>query len=398
MPRILHLGVGNFFRAHLADYTQATPDWRITGVSFRSPNIRDGLEKQGYAYALVIRGADGTEVKRITALQEMIVVPEDPVMLLYEIADPDVAVISLTITEKGYHLGADGRLDLSDPAVAADLQGAAMTPVGALARGLAQRDAPVTVLSCDNLPNNGGKLAAAVTRFADAAGLPAPRDTSFPACMVDRITPGTTDDVRAQAGDPMAVPTEAFTEWVIEDNFAAARPDWPGVQWVGDVAPHEMRKLRMLNGAHSFLAYAGVLKGFEFVHEAVADSELRAQARALMDEAAETLPDTVQRQADAYANALLARFDNPHMNHRLRQIAMDGSQKIPIRILDTLADRGDRRSPALERAVAVWVGFVRQEVAAGRTLEDPAAEALVTACAGNNPDQALRDLLQQDQG
>lgn len=393
MPRILHLGVGNFFRAHLADYTQGCPNWRITGVSFRSPAIRDGLENQNYTYALLIRGAQNTRIKPITVLQEMIVVPEDPGVLLYEMADPEVAVISLTVTEKGYHLGPDGRLNLSDPAVAVDLQGGAMTPVGALARGLAQRDAPVTVLSCDNLPGNGGKLAAAVAHFADAAGLPQPDDTTFPACMVDRITPATTDEVRALAGDPMAVPTEAFTEWVIEDTFAADRPDWPGVQWVTDVAPHEMRKLRMLNGAHSFLAYAGVLQGYEYVHEAVADPDLRAQARALMDEAAHTLPPEVRDQADDYAKALLTRFDNPHMNHRLRQIAMDGSQKIPIRILDTLADRGTRPSPALDAAIAAWVGFVRQEVAAGRTLDDPAAEALVAACGRDNPDRSLRALV-----
>ncbi|MEL6450376.1 MAG: mannitol dehydrogenase family protein [Pseudomonadota bacterium] len=393
MARILHLGVGNFFRAHQADYTQNSPGWAATGVSFRAPTIRDGLAAQGYAYMLVIKDAAGTEHRQITCLDRMIVGAETPEKVMAAIADPAVQVITLTVTEKGYHLGPNGRLSLADPAIQADIAGYGLTPVGALARGLAQREAPVTVLSCDNLPDNGPKLAAAVTDFAQAAGLAITCPVTFPASMVDRITPATTDAIRAEADDPMAVPTERFTEWVVEDTFAAARPDWPGVQWVTDVAPHEMRKLRMLNGAHSYLAYAGTLRGHTYVHEAIADPVLRAGATALMHEAAETLPDTVRAQAAPYAQALITRFENPNLHHSLRQIAMDGSQKIPIRIGATLSDRGNTPSPALQAAITAWIGFVRSEVAAGRTLDDPMVDALATACSDRDPELALRHLI-----
>ena len=393
MGHILHLGVGNFFRAHQAWYTQACPGWEITGVSFRSTTIRDRLAAQGYRYPLVIKDAQGTRVEEITCLRDMIVATQAPDDVLAQIAADATQLVTLTVTEKAYHLGPDGQLDMDDPAVVADLAGGPQTPIGALARGLAARRAPVTVLSCDNLPGNGAKLGAAVRRFAKAAGLEIGPPVSFPSCMVDRITPATTDEIRAEAGDAMAVPTEAFTEWVIEDDFAAARPEWPGVQWVRDVAPHEMRKLRMLNGAHSYLAYAGTLAGHTYVHEAVADPALRAGAAALMAEAASTLPPDAN--ADGYADALLQRFDNPNLHHRLRQIAMDGSQKMPIRIVATRAARSDP-SPALEAAIRAWVAFVRSEVAAGRALDDPMADQLVDACAATHPDAALRAMIMRE--
>jgi fructuronate reductase len=393
MPRILHLGVGNFFRAHVAAYTQACPGWQITGVSLRSAAVRDGLAAQDYRYTLVVKDAQGTELRPITCLDGMHVAPENPEAILDAIASTACDVITLTVTEKAYCLDASGALDLNHPAILGDLHDGPSTVVGYLARGLAARTTPVTVLCCDNLPDNGKKLARAVKSFAKAAGLNVPDTITFPSCMVDRITPATTDAFRAEADDPMAVPTEAFCEWVIEDNFAAARPDWPSVQWVSDVAPHEMRKLRMLNGAHSYLAYAGTLRGYEIVHEAMADPELRATARALMNEAAQTLPPVVQGQTDAYAAALLARFDNPNLHHRLRQIAMDGSQKMPIRIVATLAARGDTPSPALTCAVKAWLDFVQAEVAAGRELDDPMAGQIKAACQSGAPEVALRALI-----
>ncbi|MEL7130851.1 MAG: mannitol dehydrogenase family protein [Pseudomonadota bacterium] len=393
MPRILHLGVGNFFRAHAAAYTQDSPVWSITGVSFRSSNIRDGLAAQDYTYALVIKDRDSTKIRAITCLSDIRVAAENPRAIINAVADAQFDVITLTVTEKAYHLTASGHLNLSAPEIQADLDGRGTTVVGTLARGLAQRTAPVTVLCCDNLPDNGVKLDRAVCRFATAAHLSLPSHVSFPSCMVDRITPATTDDLRAEAGDPMAVPTEAFTEWVIEDRFAAAKPAWPGAQWVDDVAPHEMRKLRMLNGAHSLLAYAGIAKGHTYVHEAVADPDLRSRATALMSEAAATLPPRMQAQAQAYADALIVRFENPNLRHRLQQIAMDGSQKIPIRILATLQDRQGADSPALSHALDAWIAFVRAEVAAGRALDDPRASDLVAASKSKNPDRALRALI-----
>lgn len=393
MPRILHLGVGNFFRAHAAAYTQDTPGWQITGVSFRSPDIRDGLARQGHDYKLVIKDARGTTIKPITCIHDMLVASEDPAAVISTIASDRFDIITLTVTEKAYHLVLDGRLDMVAADVQADLQGTGTTVVGTLTRGLAQRRVPVTVLCCDNLPDNGSKLAGAVRDFATAARLQVPDSIAFPSSMVDRITPATTDTIRAEASDPMAVPTEAFSEWVIEDSFAAARPDWPGVQWVDDVAPHEMRKLRLLNGAHSFLAYAGTLRGYTYVHEAIADAELRRTTQALMRETAETLPASVQMQAETYVNDLITRFENPNLHYRLRQIAMDGSQKLPIRILATQADRGNASSPALQAAVDAWTTFVRAEVAANRPLEDPMADDLVAASTTADPDAALAALL-----
>ncbi|WP_223425682.1 mannitol dehydrogenase family protein [Tateyamaria pelophila] len=393
MPRILHLGVGNFFRAHQAWYTQRCPDWRVTGVSFRSGAVRDRLAAQDYTYSLVIKDAAGTKIERITCLDGMLVMTEDPMAVISAISDPAVDVITLTVTEKAYCLASDGALDKNNPAIRADIDGGSLTPIGALVRGLAGRTTPVTVLSCDNLPDNGRKLGDAIKAFAKAANLTIRATVTYPSCMVDRITPATTDAIRGEAGDDMAVPTEGFTEWVIDDDFAAPRPDWPGVQWVSDVAPHEMRKLRMLNGAHSYLAYAGVLRGHTFVHEAIADPVLRAGASGIMTEAAATLPADVQRQAKDYAAALIARFENPNLHHRLRQIAMDGSQKLPIRILATLTDRSGVDSPALTAAVTAWIAFVQQEVAEGRTLDDPRADEILKACTSSDPDAALRALI-----
>ncbi|MEL7513587.1 MAG: mannitol dehydrogenase family protein [Pseudomonadota bacterium] len=398
MNRILHLGVGNFFRAHGAWYTRDLADWRITGVSLRSPMVRNGLAARNYAYSVVIKDAGGTRIDRVAAIDRMIVGPEDPEAVVAAIADPKVAVVTLTVTEKGYHLGPDGTLYLRDPTVVADFDGAPVTAIGALAHGLSRRTAPATVLSCDNLPGNGAKLGAAIRRFTQLAGLPLPAPVTFPSSMVDRITPATTDEIRAEADDPMAVPTEGFSEWVIENDFAGLRPDWPGVQWVDDVAPHEMRKLRMLNGAHSYLAYAGVGRGHTYVHEAIADPELRSGARALMSEAAETLPDAVRAVAQSYAKALIARFENPNLHHRLRQIAMDGSQKMPIRIVETIHDRAGRPSPALAAAVEAWIAFVQAEVAAGRALDDPMASTLVEACNDPEPQTALRRIIQPKSG
>jgi fructuronate reductase len=377
VTQILHFGPGNFFRAHLADYAFDAGGWEITVVSLRSSSLTAGLARQGYAYTLAVMGE---EPKRIDVIKGGLFAPEDPEAVLNKVASRDVEVISATVTEKGYHLGLDGALMLDAPDICNDLNNSApQTLIGFLARGLAQRQAPVTVLSCDNRPGNGDALQRAVMDFALAAGLEITCKVTFPNAMVDRITPATTDALREATGDPMAVPCEPFKEWVLEDRFATERPNWPGVQWVNDVAPHELRKLRMLNGAHSFLAYAGCLAGHSFVHEAVADPAIRPKVRALMDEAASTLPEEVCDQASGYADALLIRFQNPHIAHRLRQIAMDGTQKLPYRIVETIRDRGPDKSPACLDALRKWIAFCRAETATGREIDDPKAEALAKA-------------------
>lgn len=374
MKRILHFGPGNFFRAHLAEYAFDAGGWEIVGVSLRSAALRDGLAAQGYAYTLAVQGE---AARRIDVIADLRVAPEDPQAVLELVADPEVEVISATVTEKGYHLGRDGALDLADPDIAAEIAGGMpRTLIGYLALGLARRKAPVTVLSCDNRNGNGDALGAAVRRFAEAAGLEITCTISFPNAMVDRITPATTDALRKETGDDFAVPCEPFKEWVIEDRFATPRPDWRGVQWVADVAPHEMRKLRMLNGAHSYMAYAGLLAGHTYVHEAIADAELRPVTIALMQEAGETLPGDQRDRAPDYADALLERWENPHINHKLRQIAMDGTQKLPYRMVETLRDRKGAPSPGSIAGIRAWIDFCRAETAAGRPIDDPWADAL----------------------
>lgn len=381
MGRIVHFGLGNFARAHLLDYTADAGGWDVVGVSLRSPTVRDGLVVQGFAYDLCVQGQG---VKRIDVIHDVLVASEDPKVVLNAMAKAEI--ISVTVTEKGYHLDASGLLDLEDPDIGADLVGQGpSTLIGFLAHGLVGRQMPVTVLSCDNRVENGTALARAVKRFAQAAGLVIDwRIVRFPNAMVDRITPATTANVRAISGDPMAVPTEAFREWVIEDDFAGPRPDWPDVQFVSDVAPHELRKLRMLNGAHSLIAYAGLACGHVFVNQAIADVELRAWVVSLMQEAATTLPTEVRGEALAYAKALVARFENPELMHRLDQIAMDGSQKVPYRFIATLRD-ADGNAPAVIKGIQAWVDFCISETAMGKVLNDPNAKALMDAARGKDP-------------
>ena len=387
MGRIVHFGLGNFARAHLLDYTADAGGWDVVGVSLCSAAIRDGLAAQGFVYDLCVQGVD---VKRIGVLRDVLVAPEKPQAGLDALAKADI--ISATVTEKGYHLDAEGMLDLEDPAILADLaeQGPS-TLIGFLAHGLVGRERPVTVMSCDNRVENGAALRAAVARFAKVADLEIDwSKTRFPNAMVDRITPATTDAVRAISGDQMAVPTEAFREWVIEDDFAGPRPDWPEVQFVTDVAPHELRKLRILNGAHSLMAYAGLAQGHTFVHEAVRDPALRRLVEQLMQEAGATLPEQVRGQVPAYAKALLARFENPELAHRLDQIAMDGSQKVPYRFVGTLREV---KAEAVLEGLRAWVGFCISETAQGKVLNDPKAAEIAEAAQSDTPEEQLLTLV-----
>ncbi|WP_170476230.1 mannitol dehydrogenase family protein [Ruegeria arenilitoris] len=387
MGTILHFGLGNFARAHLLDYTQQAGDWDVVGVSLRSSSVRDGLAKQGYRYDLCVQGQG---VKRVDILRNVLVVPEDRDAIIKAVEN--VEIISATVTEKGYHLDAKGQLNFADPAVAADLAGQGpSTLIGFLAFGLVGRTSPVTVLSCDNQVGNGTALKGAVVEFAAAAELEIDWSAiRFPNSMVDRITPATTDTVRAISGDPMAVPTEAFSEWVIEDDFAGPRPNWPGVQIVQDVAPYEMRKLRMLNGAHSFLAYAGLARGLEYVHEAVQDPVLRTLVIQLMKDAASTLPSQIQDQVSAYLDALMKRFENPELAHRLDQIAMDGSQKLPYRFVPTLRETG---SNAVVEGTRAWISYCLTETANGRLVNDPKAAEIARIAKQSEPEIGLLKLI-----
>jgi fructuronate reductase len=395
--RIVHLGVGAFHRAHQAVYTDdamvaGARDWGITGVSLRAPQVRDQLAPQDGLYTVTQSGNSGHEIRLIGAIRHMLVAPDDPLAVIEALAAAETRIVSLTLTEKGYHRQPDLSLDWAAAPVARDLHGGTSSLYGLLARACAlrrKRALPgMTLLSCDNLADNGPQLQRLLLQFLErfdpqtAAWVR--RECMCPATMVDRIVPATTDADRHWLADQLgvqdaaAVMTEPFRQWVIEDRFAGPRPPWEvgGAQWVSRVGPYETAKLRMLNGAHSALAYIGLARGHELVAQAIADPPLAALIDVLMRaEAARSFTPAPEQDLDAYADLLLARFANRARPHRLAQIAMDGSQKIPQRWLETLrsAQSQGRRCDALLQALGAWIAYVRGD---RFTVEDPAAPEL----------------------
>jgi fructuronate reductase len=336
----------------------------------------------------------------------VIVAREDPDVLIEALAHTDTHILTLTVTEKGYKLDpASGKLLVDDPELMADLDSldAPQTAPGFLVAALARRRErglmPFTAISCDNLPSNGRRLRAAVIALAvhhdrelaewiGAHG-------AFPETMVDRIVPATTqediDHFAAAYGivDRALVKAEPFTQWVIEDRFSGERPRFgPGVQLTASVAPWEEAKLRLLNGAHSAIAYLGGLADMAYVHEALQIADMRAYVELLWSEAAATLTPPAELDIAAYCRALMARFDNGALMHRTQQIAMDGSQKLPQRILAAIADRrrAGQSASALALGVAAWIRWQQGVTEAGRRYEvdDPLAAQIASLLAGRN--------------
>jgi fructuronate reductase len=370
-PGIVHLGLGAFARAHLLpcndDAVAATGDrrWGIVGVSLRSPAIRDALRPRGGRYRLTLRDGACEQTRDINSLIDLLHAPGEPQAVLEAIAHPDTRIVSLTVTEKGY-LG-------SEPGSTIDW----------LLRGIELRcrraGPPITLMSLDNLVGNGQRLrerlqAAALQRDARLAAWIAD-NVAFPCSMVDRIVP--------RSDEPLHLAAEPYFEWAIEDRFAAGRPAWQhgGARFVADVAPFEQRKLRMLNGAHSAIAYLGVAAGLSTVDQAIGRPALRGFIEALWREEIEPgLEGFDAAEGAAYRNALLARFGNPVLGHRLLQIAMDGSQKIPQRWLPVVAERLAAGLPIdrLGTAIAAWCRHLRGHDDAGRAyaIDDPLAAEL----------------------
>lgn len=405
--RGVHLGLGNFFRAHQAWYTHAAGDRKgIAAFTGRRPDAARRLAAQDGLYTLLVRDADGDRAETVTSISAAYD-GADVDALCRHLANPAVTTVTLTITEAGYRRGTDG-IDHDDPDVAADIAalkvpGAAgadalRTAPGRLVAGLAARrradGGPIAVIPCDNLTGNGEACARVIGSLAGAVapGLAAWIDgsVSFVATMVDRITPRTTDDdVRAVAtltgfADASPVVTEPFTEWVLTDIFRGPRPAWEqaGARFVPDVSPFELRKLWLLNGAHSALAYAGLQRGLETVAEAVADPVCAVLMGDWWDAAARHLPLPTGEIA-SYRAALTDRFANPRIRHQLAQIAGDGSQKLPERIAPVLrAERVAGRLPSsAAAALAGWISYLR-----GDGVHDPRAGEL-HALAGR-PDRA----------
>ncbi|PYI68650.1 oxidoreductase [Arthrobacter livingstonensis] len=446
--RIVHLGLGAFHRTHQAWYTQHASDgaqWGIAAFTGRRPDAAVALAAQDGLFTLIERGGEGDRFELVTSIVEAHD-GADGAALCRLVAAPATALVTLTITEAAYNLAADGTLDTANPAVQADIgilrpagtkdvsdagtppgpaaPRAASTPAastaasrapavstaaGRLVQALAaRRDAgagPLAVVSCDNLAHNGAAARAAIGGLADVAnpGLGAwiAENVSFVGTSVDRITPRTTEAeialVAAECGyaDSSPVVTEPFSDWVLSGEFPAGRPDWAsaGAVFVDEIEHFENRKLWLLNGAHSLLAYAGQLRGHATVAQALADPACAAWIKEFWDEAEANLP------ADglgipAYRAALLARFSNARIAHHLAQIAMDGSSKLRMRAVPVLtAELSAGRSGAgVARMIAAWVAFLREGHKSGATVSDSAAAELNAAL--ELPDgQDLRALL-----
>ena len=380
---IVHFGVGNFHRAHQAWHlskmnARAGCDWKILGVSPRRSDVRNLLRPRGWRYRLLIEDADGAEWAELGIHSGVLVAPENPEAVVAAVADPRAALMTFTVTENGY-----AAAESSAP------------PAGIfhlIARGLARRrdekNPGATFISCDNLPENGAVLREKILAAAEA--IPAnpaewiARECAFPAAMADRIVPRPDESPRARlrdefaADDPAAVRTERFSQWVVEDRFAAARPplESGGVEVAADIRPAQAAKLAMLNGAHSLLACAGLLRGMAFVHEAAAHPGIAARVGRLWDEAAEMLDPPAD-----YRVRLAARFRNAALAHRLAQIAADSSRKIPARWTPMLRARraAGLASPALENAAAQWTALMMKTAGKGIRPDDPQAELLIAA-------------------
>jgi fructuronate reductase len=401
--RIVHLGLGNFFRAHQAWYTQHArdgQDWGIAAFAGRSAGPAAVLAAQDGLYTLIERAADRDRPEVVSALSE-VRSALDAAAWRDTFARPELAVVTSTVTEAGYRRDAAGGLDLSDPEVVRDVAalraGAdAGTAPGRLVAGLLTRRAAglpgVTFVPCDNVPGNGAMVRRVVVELAQAVDADLARwvlgTCGFVTTTVDRITPRAIAADRAGLlaatgiDDPACVVTEPYTEWVLSGSFVAGRPAWEtaGARFVADVEPWENRKLWLLNGSHSLMAYAAPLRGHATVAEAIADPAVRGWVGQWWDDAAAALPLPAAEVA-AYRRDLLDRYDNPRIRHLLAQIAADGWQKVPIRVLPVLRHhlaRGDVPLGAT-RVLAAWTQHLRGY---GAPVTDPAAEPLRRTMSG----------------
>ena len=434
--RAVHLGVGNFFRAHQAWYTQraneagsgrdsdGTDRWGIAAFTGRSAAIADELAPSQGLYTLATKGPDGASYETIDVLSAVHPADDSAAWCRY-LASPQVAVVTSTVTEAGYRRAADGSLDLDDAGVSADLAAlranlddpaaATLTTApgrfvaGLLARRVAGIEEGLTFVPCDNVPENGPMVRRVVLDLAEQVDPELPSwigdHVAFVTTMVDRITPRTTDAdreaLRQERGieDPALVVTEPFVEWVLAGEFPGGRPAWDeaGARIVEDVAPFETRKLWLLNGSHSLMAYAATILGHETVADAIADERVRGWVEQWWDVAASQLTLPAQ-EIDAYRAALIERYENPNIRHRLAQIAADGSQKIPIRILPALRDAraaGGDVSGAT-RAVAAWILHLRGLGAPVNDAQESRVRPLVEGSLEDAVGAVLRDLGVED--
>ncbi len=417
---VVHLGPGAFHRAHQAPVFDALlagdPRCGVSEIALRSDRVRQALAPQDGLYTLAELDAE-PRIRVVGAIREMLTAADSPDAALARLEDVRIRMITLTITEKGYCLTPAGELDLDHPDIVADLARppAPRSAIGWLVAGLRRRRSGgargLPIVSCDNLTDNGGKLGRAVVALAraqDDLDLAAwvEGEIRFPSTMVDSITPATDDALRERVRgwigleDAWPIQRERFTQWVVEDRLGTGAPDLAGagVQLVTDVRPFEQAKLRLLNGAHSSLAYLGLLAGLRTVAEAMADAPLVGFVERLMrEDIAPSLPDTPGLDLSAYIASILARFRNPAIAHQLAQIAWDGSQKLPFRLLGTVADALAAARPVARLAipVAAWMVFAARRVRSGEALVDPLAD-VIAAIAGAPPERQPELFLAMD--
>jgi fructuronate reductase len=412
---IVHLGIGAFHRAHQAMYTddalaRAGGCWGICGVSLRSPGVRDHMTPQDGLYTSIEKSARGVRRRIVGSIREVLFHGDSAAAVMRRLTAPETRIVSLTVTEKGYcHEPATGRLDAQHPDIVHDLRSLAAprSVVGLLVAAFAERRrthrTPLTVVCCDNLTQNGALVCGLVVSFANQVDRALAdwisREIAFPSTMVDRIVPATTPRDIAENDDALGFRDEApvvhepFEQWVIEDRFAAGRPAWEtaGALFVHDVDAYEAMKLRLLNASHSALAYLGFLAGYDYIYEVAAQPDFVAyMLRLTADEITPALVPPPNVDLARYRDTLVQRFANPALPHRTRQIAMDGSQKLPQRILATVRDNlaAGRSVELLTLAVAGWMRYVYGEDERGRSIDvsDPLATTFASVAAAHRGD------------
>lgn len=414
--RMVHIGFGAFHRAHQAlcsdKLAEQGSDWGYCEVNLNSGELIQALRQQDHLYSLTEMADDSLNTRIIGVITSALHGKSDGIeAVIAAMSQPDVAIVSMTVTEKGYcHHPASGDLNPDHPDIVHDLahpDAPRSLPGLILAAIRRRRDAglpPFSVMSCDNMPENGHVTRNAIVQLAQrqdsALADYIQQHVTFPSTMVDRIVPAMTDSAFAELAerlgsrDPVAVEAEPFFQWVIEDNFVSGRPAWEqaGAELVKDVLPFEEMKLRMLNGSHSFLAYLGFLSGYEHISDCMADANLRTAARRLMlDQQAPTLR-TQGVDLASYADSLIARYENRAIKHRTYQIATDGTQKLPQRLLDSVRWhlRNGSNCDLLLLGVAAWMRYVGgvDEQGAPIEIRDPLKAELAERVAASGEGEA----------
>lgn len=423
-PGIAHIGVGGFHRAHQAVYLddllrRGVRDWSVCGVGLlpRDRRMRDALVPQDCLYTVVERSAAGNQARVIGSMSRFLLATDGPGTVLDALSAPETRIVTLTITEGGYNYNqTTGEFNRQNADILHDLAhpGEPITVFGFLTEAIERRrrsgGAPFTVLSCDNLSHNGNTARRALLSFAGLrdASLAAwiEQNVSFPNCMVDRITPQTTDADRALLADEFGIEdawpvvTEPFRQWIVEDNFCNGRPPLEdvGVQFTTDVHPYETMKIRLLNASHSAMGYLGCLMGYQYIADVMADPLFQRYIARLMDEeVTPTLPPVPGIDLPEYKKTLLVRFANPTIRDQVSRICLDGSAKVPRFILPTLREQLARggRTKLLTLAIAGWFRYLRGSDEEDRPIkiEDPLANVLQErALSGGNDPRPLLNL------